>query len=168
MGWDSVHRDKGQTNDEFFRGEFDDNWTIVKSATVRDAWYAAVRYKDSADVTAMVIIFRWSPRSYWNFSYKDMPETWLPEDHAPAEVLNALTPTDNADAIEWRRRCRANLAKMAQLSKGARVKFAEPFAFTDGAVLDALTYQGGNLFEANGTRYRLAGSGWRDREFTVL
>lgn len=50
------------------------------------------------------------------------------EADAPAAVLDALTPTDNEDALEWRRRCRANLAHRAAVRQRLR-------GVTDGVVI---------------------------------
>ncbi|MFC7345042.1 DUF6927 domain-containing protein [Saccharopolyspora griseoalba] len=61
----------------------------------------------TAKVWALIVLM--SKQRGW-ITYKDMCETVGPyEAQAPAKVLNALSPTDNEHALEWRRQCRANL-----------------------------------------------------------
>ena len=181
MGATGTHRDKGIHHDDFFRSELpttlSERGEILASAAVGiphasyDEWhgvyYAAVRQRDTGEVWALVILYRYDRRDYFNFTYKDMSESMGPgEATAPAKVLSLLTPTDNEWATAWRERCRANLARRALASKvtpGARVRFTEPIKFTNGAELGTLTFVERDTFADSGGRYRL--TDWRQRDF---
>jgi uncharacterized protein DUF6927 len=70
-------------------------------------------------------------RGEHNFGYKPIDESMGPVvADAPAAVLDALTPTDHEDALEWRRRCRDNLARRAAVRERQR-------AVTEGVVIQA-------------------------------
>jgi hypothetical protein len=102
-------------------------------------WYAAVQYLADGvpeEVIAMVCLVRWNPRDKENlhFGYKDLSEGMGPcEDSCPKHILDLLTPTTKEYALDWRRRCRANLEKRSrQIEDGMRIRLAEPVTFTDG------------------------------------
>ena len=90
------------------------------------------------DVFAVVCLVRWNPRSRdgHQFGYKDLSENMGPcEADCPAAILDLLTPTDNQHALDWRARCRVNLARRARkLSDGDRIRLPEPMSFTDGHI----------------------------------
>ncbi|WP_328276171.1 DUF6927 domain-containing protein [Sphingobium sp.] len=90
------------------------------------------------EVFASVCLVRWNPRSKdgHQFGYKDMGENMGPyEADCPAAILDLLTPTTNQYALEWRERCRANLARRTRkLENGDRIRLPEPMTFTDGHV----------------------------------
>lgn len=57
------------------------------------------------------------------------------EDGCPAHILDLLTATDNKYALDWRERCRANLARRGRkLSDGDRIRLEAPVTFSDGHV----------------------------------
>src|SRR3546814_8342346 len=57
------------------------------------------------------------------------------EADCPAAILDLLSPTEHEYALEWRARCRANLAHRARkLADGDRIRLPEPVTFTDGNV----------------------------------
>ena len=89
-------------------------------------------------VLAIVCLVRWNPRSRdgHQFGYKDMSENMGPcEADCPGAILDLLTPTENAYALDWRERCRANLTRRARkLADGDRIRLPEPVTFTDGNV----------------------------------
>jgi hypothetical protein len=59
------------------------------------------------------------------------------EDNCPRRILDLLTPTEREHAIEWRRRCAANLERRDRnLEDGDRIKLAAAVTFTDGHVGD--------------------------------
>ncbi|WP_334182235.1 DUF6927 domain-containing protein [Novosphingobium sp.] len=102
-------------------------------------WYAAAQVLENdvpGEVFAIVCLVRWDPRSTdgHQFGYKDMTETMGPyEDGCPARILDMLTPTTNAHAHDWRRRCRANLQRRSRkIVDGMRIKLARALSFTDG------------------------------------
>lgn len=118
MGWTSYHRSKGETHAEHFAKEMNSNLEILESATKGGTFYAAVRDKDTGEVWALVILFKWAPRAYFNFTTKWMDETVGPcEDEAPAKILDLLTPTDREWAQQWRERCRKNLERAVETRK---------------------------------------------------
>ncbi|EZP65197.1 hypothetical protein BV96_04718 [Sphingomonas paucimobilis] len=57
------------------------------------------------------------------------------EADCPAAILDLLSPTEHEYALDWRARCRANLAHRARkLADGDRIRLPEPVTFTDGNV----------------------------------
>lgn len=148
MGWTTYHRPKGESDRTHFERELlaGTDYEIVECATVRSVFYAAVRTKATGDVWALVVLLR-RMRGYHNFGYKDLEETVGPvEANAPAKVLDALTPTDNEYAAEWRQRCRDNLVKRADARKrqeavtvGVVIQTTVPLHFANG--LDASRFE---------------------------
>ncbi len=142
MGWVSYYRPKGETDRTHFERELlsspDDE--IVQCASTNRVFYAAVRTISTGEVWALVVLMKWT-RGRFNFAYKDMDETMGPaEADAPAAVLDALTPTDHEYALEWRQRCRANLARRAaarrrqrEVTTGVVIQTAAPLLFENGS-----------------------------------
>ena len=111
-------------------------------------YYAAVEHitvsTGAREVWALVCLVRYNRRDRegFVFGYKDMEESMGPcEDACPAKVLDLLTATDNAHALDWRSRRRARLASRAILKAkpvprpGDVVILAEPMMFRDGRQL---------------------------------
>lgn len=107
---------------------------VVKSSMVGSTYYAAVRTTNSQtgyDHTWAAVCLtstKWSDGM--NFGYKDMDETVHPFYYdCPKRILDLLSPTDNENALEWRRKCeekRRNKKEKPSLSKlpiGTRIKF---------------------------------------------
>lgn len=169
MGWIFTHRAPGMKTDEFFRREFptmlDTRGHIVASTVAHGVFYAAVREHETGEVWALVVLTQ-RTSGYHNYGYKTMSETMGPGCHdAPNKVLNALTPTDNQHALRWRAACRAKLA-LPKVTRGSTVRFVQSITFTNGAVLDTLTFLERNTFTDDaGSRYSLPG--WRTWKYTT-
>lgn len=107
MGWTFTHREPGMTTEQFFRNEGlgGSGSTILKSAVVGNAFYAAMKNADDAKsepgrVWAFVALITWTS-SYHNFGYKDMDERMGPnEASCPARVLDLLSPLEECDHPE--------------------------------------------------------------------
>lgn len=163
---------------EFFEAEFPtmlgERGEIVASGMGGSTFYAAVRNKDSGEVWALVVLTRRSS-GYFNFSYKEMSESMGPnEASAPAKVLNALTPTEDEYAIEWRKACReALVAKTAAKTAASKVKpgtvieFEEAVEFSNGGKYTRFRFEGRNIFGAiGGPRVRFGG--WQGRKYSIV
>lgn len=145
MGWDFSRRDKGSMTDrEFFEREYgmvgpDPKHTMLAVATKGLTFYAAVQNHETGEVRALVILMQRHAADFHNFGYKGMDESMGPEAQCPARILDLLTPTDSTYALEWRERCRANLARRAdaKLNDGDVVEFAEALNF--GAHYETVT-----------------------------
>lgn len=141
MGWLSYHRPKGETDRAHFERELlsSPDLEIVQCASKNRVFYAAVRTVSTGEVWALVVLMRWA-RGRFNFAYKDMDESTGPNAaDAPAAVLDALTPTDNAYALEWRERCQTNLAhrnairdKLRGVIADVVIRTTEPLQFGNG------------------------------------
>ncbi|WP_337847823.1 hypothetical protein [Sphingomonas sp.] len=114
---------------------------LASSCPGNRVYYAAAQTLENGvagAVFAMVCLVRWNPRSRdgHQFGYKDMSENMGPcEADCPAHILDLLTPTESQYALEWRQRCRANIAHRARkLVDGDRLRLPEPMTFTDGHV----------------------------------
>jgi hypothetical protein len=112
---------------------------LASSCPGNRVYYAAAQVQTngvSGDVVAIVCLVRWNPRDKegFVFGYKDMDETMGPcEDGCPEHILNLLTSTDHEYALDWRRRCLANLKRRSRkLNDGDRIRLHEPLKFTDG------------------------------------
>jgi len=102
-----------------------------------------------------------------------LDETMGPnEASCPETILKLLTPTQNEHALDWRKRCLANLQRRSRkLQDGDRIKLAAPMKFTDGHEGDEF------IVEKRGRRvvlrdptsrlgYRI--SGFMERAWTVV
>lgn len=122
---------------------------VLRSALISmKTYYAAVERLKAGEprqVCAIVCLVKYNPRDRRGeiFGYKDMDEFMGPgEARCPATILDLLTPTDDAYALEWRRRCRDAVARRAarpKLKHGTTVVFEEPIAFRDGRSFERLT-----------------------------
>ena len=101
--------------------------TMTPVVIARDGmtWYAAVRVTfasaEAAAVSGVARSFTLAPDKSYTFGvvfltqisggwgYKDIDETMGPvESHAPAAILDILSPTTDQWALDWRERCRLN------------------------------------------------------------
>lgn len=113
--------------------------TVLASSCLRNqVYYAAVKPHGQADnaAFAVVCLVKWNPRDKEGlvFGYKDMSEHAGPcEAECPARILALLEPTAHEYAIDWRRRCTANLQlRRRTLAEGDRIRLADEMTFTDG------------------------------------
>jgi len=167
MGWTGTHRPKGQTLREFFvnEGILSEDRIVDFAVKHRTTAYIAYRMPDTEKVHAVVILIRYS-RDYFNTTYKDMTEGMGPaESECPERILDALDPIDEGYAVEWRERCRRNIAVRRSVKKGSVVRFVKPIEFSNGISMQSLVYSGkGNTFhDPSGPSYgRYRVPGWID------
>lgn len=118
-----------------------------------------------------LIILTKRTRDYFNITYKEMSDACGPGDFgAPAAVLDALTPTSDDSANEWRQACRERLAKRAAARKvkaGTVIAFERPFEFSNGGSYSRFRFERRDTLVAvpDGVRVRIPG--WRDRAWTT-
>ncbi len=155
MGWLFMRNLEGHVtpkaylDDQFTFARAEVQCRVLASAMVGTrTYYAAVEQVMSAtgapEVCGVVCLVRYNRRDLegYIFGYKEMSEHAGPcEATCPTKVLDLLSPTDNANALGWRARCRANIAqRRARQSKpvprpGQIVVLAQPLLFRDGATL---------------------------------
>lgn len=182
MGWMYTHRDKGQSNLDWFRREFcpgdlalGKEPRLLDVATKNGVAYGAWQ-DDDGQVSALVILTNWVPKDYFNFGYKAMEESMGPcEVDCPERIFNLLTPlpameegeknTTLSYAHSWRESVRERIAARkarAKVSYGDKVRFASPLTFTSGAQRQILTWIKGSMFkDERGSVYTIPS--WRDR-----
>ena len=159
MGWTSSHRPSTQSVKGYLIAEIDETgekatFKVLDIAIVkRNTAYLAVKRTcidtGKSEVFAMVILIR-NSRGHFNITIKEMSEDMGPFYYdCPARILDLLTPTENAEAVMWRERCRANLANRESLKKdlatakqGDVFKFSSPVQFTKGT-FDKMTFHHG-------------------------
>lgn len=152
---------------------------VIASSCLRNkVYYAAVQPITNGvaeSIFAVVCLVRWNPRDKegYVFGYKDMTENMGPcEVECPERILALLGPTNSEYALDWRRRCHANLAKRARsIEDGARVKLPTPIKFTDGHAGDEFIVEkrGRRLtFLDPDTRRRYRISGFLQLSWTVV
>ena len=115
---------------------------VLASACPRNrVYYAAAQVMNGGvggELFAIVCLVRWNPqdREGLIFGYKDLTEHMGPyEADCPARILDLLTETDNQHALDWRRRCRANLERRSRrLNDGDTIRMAQTVTFTDGHI----------------------------------
>lgn len=124
-------------------------YQVLKSSMVGSTYYAAVKalkkcnpdgdgYLDippeEQPVFAVIFLTSTDKKSAFDFGYKDMDETVGPYKYdCPRTILNLLSPTDNAYALEWRRICQENWKRKRLFSSipiGAKMKVVLPFDTT--------------------------------------
>lgn len=180
MGWDFTHRAKGQSNlDYFTTGAWPvidtTKRTILEHATVEHVFYAAVRDHDTGEVWALVVPTQWVPNAEYNFGYSTQTETVGPGVYkAPLRLLDALTPTDDEWANEWRQGCREYQARRAwvrtNVRPGVTVTFPTALTFRSSrfpgmtSTETTLTYQvvQGRSVLVDGSGTRCVVPKWRD------
>lgn len=135
MGWTSYHAKhykngkvdrKAECDAYFMEGLNAGYYDVLKSSMVGSVYYAAVkplkRYnkaneivdipKEEQYVFAAVFLTSIDTKDYWNFSYKNMDESYGPCNYdCPKGILDLLTPTTSEYANEWRKKCYENIAK---------------------------------------------------------
>lgn len=148
MGWTFVAKAPGQSIRDFFAEEMGGRYSdgsvgrVLDCAVVNmtEAYIAYERaWPDGRrEVSAVVCMLVYRPWDEFNFGYKDMSEKMHPYYYnCPERILKLLTPTDNKNALEWRRKCWENLhARQARpkLRKGMVIRFDAPVQFNNGAV----------------------------------
>ena len=152
---------------------------ILASALVnRRTYYAACRQRNhetgKAETFALVCLVKYNPRDREGlvFGYKDMSETMGPcEAEYPAKILDLLGSTTSANALDWRARCHAALARQGRTApkNGDTIIFSQTIRFTDGSEARRFIVQaqGQKVFFTNpisGGCYRI--SRWKYREWT--
>ena len=109
MGWDYHSELAPYDRRAICRRRIGNGYEVVKDAVVGTTYYAAVKSPHDGKVGAVIILTKIDRNSYCNFGMK-----WLGEEdgpfkcECPKSVLDALSPTDNEYALEWREKCRAN------------------------------------------------------------
>lgn len=175
MGWTSLNREPGMSDRDFFAREFhlgpNERQDIVACGSANFTWYAAIRDNDTGKVWGLVVLTRRS-KGYHNFTYKDMSESVGPtEAKAPKKVLDALSPTDEEYALQWRASCRAfheSQATARTVKAGTVVRFAQPLEFTDGRTFDTFRFESGSVFQPVAGYGRVRITRWRQRAFEVV
>lgn len=178
MGWLTVEREKGISNEAFFRRDL--GLDIVACGTKDSVFYAAVRVKVLKNkVAGFIAQIAWAPTAIDNFSYKAMDETMGPDQaRCPESVLRALSPLEelyapgspafNA-ASEWRNRCWEHIfmrRRRPTVRRGDTIRFAEKIQFRNDDILDTFVFLKGSLFERGGLKYRIPN--WRNIEYEVV
>ena len=138
MGWTFQHKEKEVSIKEFFEKEYNSETVKildVKVVAMKTA-YLAVQHTDHngfVKVFAAVCLLDYQHKNWFNFGYKDMDETmWPNEAKCPSQILNMLSETENENALNWRKQCRANIVKASNLNTlkvGDTIKFELSFSF---------------------------------------
>lgn len=128
MGWDYHHEVAPYDRRAICRSNIGNGYEVVKDAVVGTTYYAAVKSPHDGSVSALIILTRIDRNGYCNFGMKFIDEDMGPYHcECPKSVLDALSPTDNENAIEWRRACREKLSEkkdttLKDAPVGARLK----------------------------------------------
>ena len=158
MGWLYMKSLKGHSGlRQYLDAQFTHERPDLISKVLRSAlvgmrvYYAAVEQVRIAncqrEVWAVICLVRYNPRDPegYIFGYKDMEESMGPyECDCPEPILDLLTPTDGQYALQWRARCRENIAaRHATAAKpspraGQVIVFDEPLCFADGRSFERL------------------------------
>lgn len=145
MGWTYLHKDASQTLRDFFSKEFGDGTVyngkinrLVDIATIHlkecyMAWESEDINTGDKQVSAVVCILDYQPKSDMNFGYKDITEDMGPNYYnCPERILKLLSPTDNQWAKDWRDKCYMNIANMkskAPLRENMIIEFKNEFSW---------------------------------------
>ncbi len=158
MGWLYMKSLKGHSGPrQYLDAQFTQLRPDAISQVLRSALvsmrvnYAAVEQVRIAtgqrEVWAAISLVRYNPRDPdgYIFGYKDMEESMGPyECDCPEPILDLLTLTDAQHALQWRARCRENIAaRRAKAAKpspraGQVIVFDEPLSFADGRSFERL------------------------------
>lgn len=106
MGWTTTYHynDRRYSNKEireYFKKQFESVNILYLSVKHFSEVYMAC--EKNGQVFAVICLIRNSKN---DFGYKDMDETMLPYYfNAPEKLLKMLSPTDNKNALSWRKTC---------------------------------------------------------------
>lgn len=180
MGWDgypdALRKGQAITKkllDEFFTGYYGWNTnthTVLATSYNSGVYYEAVKVHATGEVFAAVSLIR---RNGTELLVKHMSEESGISDAKPSKkVLDALTPTDNKEAVDWRKRAAANLgARKFSIAVGDVVELDEDLHYQSGYAGRTFTIGrfGSNNYHFIGEdgRHRRAPRGWRDRVITI-
>lgn len=135
MGWSygmATEYRNGRVNrkaemDKLFNWESDlKKVSVVKSTMVGSVYYAAIKVttQEEEKVTAAVCLTRVTEGE---FGYKGMDESMGPYYYeCPGTILKELKPTDNENAINWRKKCveyTKAKSRLAKLPVGTEIEF---------------------------------------------
>lgn len=152
-------------------------YRVVADSMVGSTYYAAVE-KRAADGSVSVegVVVTTETRD-GEFAYKEIAEVSGPYFwDCPAKVLNALTPTQHASALDWRATCRNTIVQKAiakKLKTGDVIKFDTPLNFGGAyGYLDTFTVdaQGRSIRFTNAVNRNLTFyiSKWKTRPFAIV
>lgn len=130
MGWTEQPATHFKNGGIDRKAEMDALWTrtsngksnnseVLRSTLIGTVWYAAVKISSPPawDTIVMGVVAVTSVKGN-NIIYKDMPETMLPYYFdCPKAILKMLTPTENENALEWRKMCAQKVSKGNSLTK---------------------------------------------------
>lgn len=128
MGWDYHHEVAPYDRRAICRSNIGNGYEVIKDAVVGTTYYAAVKSPRDGKVRAVIILTKIDRNGYCNFGMKFMDEEMGPyRNDCPKSVLDALSPTDNKYAIEWRQACKDKLSEKKDTTLknapiGARLK----------------------------------------------
>lgn len=116
-GWVAAQRKRGAVDRGWFPNLRPDIFArghrLVSCNSTVQAFYAAVQDVSTGQVRGVVIEKSWQRSDAGNFAYRVLDEATAGRlDDAARRVLDALSPTDDPSAVEWRARVAANLAQI--------------------------------------------------------
>ena len=138
MGWTEYHAthykngkvDRKAEIDAMWNDDISGKFTVLKSSMRGSTYYGAIKQNNTEEVFAVVFLTSTDMKNYFNFSYKDMDETYGPYQYdCPKGILDLLTPTNNEVALKWRETCRERLKakqdknSLSKLPVGTVIKF---------------------------------------------
>lgn len=174
MGTDSMHAPKGSKIVDIVRGDLGLNMEIVAHGTARgeSPWtgegYFAIKNLDTNEVTALVVLYRRVRNAYFSLDTKWMDEESGPNAvKCPRKVLNALTPTTNDLAMDWRTRVEV-WHRGQDMVKGVKagdvLTFSRKFDFGLGTTdEDTFTFLRDDIFRAKSTNQTVRLPHWKSR-----
>ena len=160
MGWTSQHAThykngkidrKAECDAYFMEGLNAGFYEVLKSSMVGSTYYAAIKPlkkyganescvdipEEEQEVFAAIFLTSTDVKDYFNFSYKDMDESYGPyAQNCPKGILDLLTPTESEYANNWRKACRENITKrnnpnsLSKLPIGSVIQFVLPYDTT--------------------------------------
>jgi hypothetical protein len=166
MGWTAGQLDVPFSSRAAIEFELGEKFAsrVIETARYGSVIYAAVRSGDNPDqVFGLVLLAERQDGVLWT---KAISEDMGPaEESCPAKILDLLTEPSNEHAREWRKRCRARLAR-GRPKPGQKVAFEEPIGFVDGTEHRVLTFVGGSQFRSQeGALYRIPS--WKGRDYRL-
>lgn len=137
MGWTSYMATNYKNGKINVKAEMDKIYTwsnekqvckVLKSSMVGRIYYGAIEItkENSREVVAAIAITSTSCSDGMNFGYKGMDESMIPCYYdCPKGIMELLTPTDNAESNEWRKRVeeKRNKPSIGKLPIGSVIRY---------------------------------------------
>lgn len=138
MGWTSI-KHSGDILEDLKKTMIGNNFELLQHSIKSNAVYTAIKNKTTDNIFACVFLYS---IKNGEIQFKDVCESEGPFYYdCPKKIIKILSPTDNENALDWRKRCSLNP------KVGEKITFINSKISCEGKEYDEFIYMGKNLFK---------------------